>query len=110
MKEGDLISKAATLDAIFDCFNIMESKGIYMTAARMIVKGVLDGVPAVDAAPVVRCKDCKHRPIDYRDKSGDYTGFSIEFPDDSCPCQCEDGWYNWYPEDNWYCANGETLL
>lgn len=56
---------------------------------------------------VVRCKNCKHRPTDYRNIYKDYTGFSIEFPDDRCPCQCEDGWYNWYPEDNWYCANGE---
>lgn len=68
----------------------------------------LRGLPIADAVPVVRCRDCKHRPTDYRDIYRDHTGFSIEFPDDHCPCQCEDGWYNWYPEDNWYCANGEV--
>ena len=53
---------------------------------------------------VVRCKDCKHRPI----KPNDYeTGFDLEFPDGKCPCQCDDGWYSWYPHDNWYCADGE---
>ena len=54
--------------------------------------------------PVVMCKDCVHRPkID-----PDYeSGFDIHFPDDVCPCQCDDGWYNWNPKDDWYCACGE---
>lgn len=60
--------------------------------------------PVVDAVPVVRCKDCKHRPtIDGEHKNG----FDIIFPDMRCPCQCEDGWYNWMPEDDWFCGNGE---
>jgi hypothetical protein len=54
---------------------------------------------------VVLCKDCKHRPI----KPNDYeNGFDLEFPDNKCPCQNgDDGWYSWYPADNWYCADGE---
>lgn len=53
---------------------------------------------------VVRCKDCKHRPI----KPNDYeNGFDLEFPDGKCPCQCDDGWYSWYPPDDWFCADGE---
>ena len=63
--------------------------------------------PTIDAEPVVRCRECKHRPTDYRDVSGDCTGLDIEFPDDRCPCKCEDGWYNWYPADDWFCGNGE---
>ena len=54
----------------------------------------------VDAVPVVRCKDCKHRP----------TGTNrddLEFPDDKCPCKCEDFWYSWKPSDDWFCGNGE---
>lgn len=53
---------------------------------------------------LIRCKDCKHRPtID-----GEYEdGFDINFPDMRCPCQCEDGWYNLMPKDDWYCANAE---
>lgn len=56
--------------------------------------------PTVDAVPVVRCKDCKHRP------TGE-TRDDLEFPDDKCPCQCEDYWYSWKPLDNWFCGNGE---
>lgn len=57
---------------------------------------------------LVRCKDCKHRP-----KKPDWetfeSGFDIEFPEDTkCPCYCsQDGWYSWYPEDDWFCAEGE---
>jgi hypothetical protein len=58
-----------------------------------------------DLTVVARCKDCKHRPI----KPNDYeNGFDLEFPDNKCPCQNgDDGWYSWYPADNWYCAEGE---
>lgn len=52
---------------------------------------------------IVRCKDCKHRPFD----SEDTQGFGVEFPDEKCPCQCEDFWYNWRPNDDWFCANAE---
>ena len=57
---------------------------------------------------LVRCKDCKHRPKKpnletYED------GFDIEFPDGSkCPCKCSsDEYYSWYPDDEWFCAEGE---
>ena len=57
----------------------------------------------------VYCKDCKHRPkknTDYDEDSWD-CGFNIEFPDYICPLQCEDGYYNKFPEDNWFCGNGD---
>lgn len=55
---------------------------------------------------LVRCKDCKYRPK--QTEPPKTCGFSIEFPEGSkCPCQCEDGWYSWYPADNWFCAEGE---
>ena len=56
---------------------------------------------------IVRCKDCKHRPKEpdwetYED------GGDIEFPDGKCPCQCSsDRYYSWYPDDDWFCADGE---
>ncbi len=57
---------------------------------------------------VVLCKDCKHRPKEPNWKTYE-SGFDIEFPEGSkCPCQCEDGWYSWYPADHWFCANGEA--
>ena len=57
---------------------------------------------------IVRCKDCKHRPKEPNFKTFE-NGFDIEFPEGSkCPCQCSgDEYYSWYPEDDWFCANGE---
>lgn len=57
---------------------------------------------------IVRCKDCKHRPKEPNLKTYE-SGFYLEFPEDSkCPCQCSgDQYYSWYPEDDWFCANGE---
>lgn len=63
-------------------------------------KNMLKSLPTVDAVEVVRCKDCKHRPTG-ADRD------DLEFPDEKCPCQCEDDWYNWKPADDWYCGNGE---
>ena len=69
----------------------------------------------IEASPVmgdwvgelVRCKDCKYRPK--QTEPPETYGFSIEFPEGSkCPCQCSgDGYYSWYPEDDWFCADGE---
>ena len=55
----------------------------------------------LDFVPVVRCKECKHRP------SGTGANHDLEFPDGVCPCQCEDFWYSWKPNDDWFCASGE---
>ena len=68
------------------------------TTVRAIIK------TTGDCGELVRCKDCKHRPK----QIGEGTqGFNLEFPDWECPCQCDDPWYNWMPEDDWYCGNGE---
>ena len=56
---------------------------------------------------IIRCKDCKHRPIAHRAAEGVFWGFSLEFPDDMCPFECDDGWYNSYPKDDFYCAYAE---
>lgn len=57
---------------------------------------------------LVRCKDCKHRPKKPNWETYE-SGFDIEFPEGSkCPCYCSgDEWYSWYPEDDWFCADGE---
>lgn len=52
MQDNYLISRAAAIDAICGCFNIMEAQGVDMTVARTIVISALDNAPAVDAAPV----------------------------------------------------------
>ena len=63
-------------------------------------KGYADGRLARDSE-IVRCRDCKHRP------TGTGANHDLEFPDDECPCQCEDYWYSWMPPDDWFCPNGE---
>lgn len=60
-----------------------------------------------DAVEVVRCKYCIHKPRLSGDLETYVDGFDIIFPDDICPCHCEDGYYSWMPKDDWFCANGE---
>lgn len=57
---------------------------------------------------LVRCKDCKHRPIKQFYNGRDYQdGYAIKFPDWVCPYQCEDGYYSRYTGDDWFCHEGE---
>ena len=49
---------------------------------RIFLSSVVDSEPTIDAVPVVRCKDCKHR-----------------FKDSWCEYADDD--------DNFYCARGE---
>ena len=82
MSKGELFNKLATVQTLGEAY------------------GIIQEMPTVDAVEVVRCRDCKHRP----------TGTNrddLEFPDDKCPCQCEDFWYSWKPSDDWFCGNGE---
>ncbi len=63
-----------------------------------------EAAPTIDAVPVVRCSECKHRgkPIE-----NDY-GVDVEFSWDSkCPFNCEDPWYSQRMADDFYCACGE---
>lgn len=78
-----LIDADALLSSICGCFNVMEAEGIDMTTARSIVISVGNHAPAVDAAPVVRCKDCKHYMTIY--------------------CTCDGCCIS----PDWYCADGE---
>lgn len=74
-----------------------------MTCGQMAK--VLDVIKAVPPAQseIIRCKDCKHKP------TGSGINHDIKFPDQDyrCPCRCEDYWYSWIPDDDWFCANGE---
>lgn len=56
-----------------------------------------------DVKDLVLCKNCKHRP------KGTGANHHLEFPDDVCPCQCEDFWYSWMPSDDWFCKDGERI-
>lgn len=89
----DLISRAGVL-------RMLDENGV-------VFRGEIEKMPSVSAVPVVRCKNCKHRPIDHREEYNEMTGFGLEFPDGNCPCRCEDGWHSWYPSDDWFCADGK---
>ncbi len=69
---------------------------------------LIDTAPTVDAVPVVRCKDCKHRPKYEEGRKEWHDGFDLSFPDEVCPCyNDDDGYYSWYPSDDSYCPKGE---
>lgn len=57
----------------------------------------------INWSPLVRCKDCKHRP--YKDEDGEV--WAPSWDDETCPCICEDSYYNWMPEDDFFCKRGE---
>ena len=60
-------------------------------------------MPTVEQPQIVRCKDCKHRPIKTGEDDND-----VEFPDAKCICKNpDDDWFSWYPDDDWFCGNGE---
>jgi hypothetical protein len=69
-----------------------------------------DGIDCyIKRGELVRCKDCKNRPIKHDPNGGE--GFNLEPPPKeswSCPCLNEDdGWYSWMPDDDFYCSYGE---
>ncbi len=91
-------------DALDRCWGIPNGvdRDSYDKGASMVFN-MIEAAPTVDAVPVVRCKDCKHKPVV---PQWCENGFDIEFSDDICPCQCDDGWYSWCPDDNWFCPRG----
>lgn len=73
------------------------------------VVDIINSIPAADVVPVVRCRDCKYKPIA---PEGITAGFQVEFPDEldnPCPCNCGDGWYSEKPSDNFFCAYGAKM-
>ena len=97
---NDYISREAALKELLDWCVITGYGGLTKTD----VIRAMENVPAADVVEVVRCRDCVHAPVvdgQYKD------GFDVKFPDEICPCQCEDGWYNHIPDPDWFCADGE---
>ena len=91
-------------DKLISSLNWLVESGMTGNKTKAVIKLAIqtaDGQPTVDAEPVVRCKDCIHKPRGTRNKH------DMEFPDEICPCQCDDYWYSWMPYDDWFCANGE---
>jgi hypothetical protein len=93
-------------DAI-DTFLTIGSYFVYGEDVCKAVASRLKELPSAESE-IIRCKYCIHKPrYRYPDDLINNDGFDIIFPDSICPCQCDDGWYNWMPKDNFYCARAE---
>lgn len=75
---------------------------------RCMINNIINEVAKVSSdnlVEVVRCKDCKHRPIDTQEEGN---GFDYEFPEEyGCPGYCDDGYYAQRFDDNFFCAWAE---
>lgn len=103
------MSRCIDADALvidyYDDYETKDDEYIY----AYVSKAQIDSAPTIDAVSVVRCKECKHRPIK-EDADGENYGFNLIEPtegDERCPCLVDDGWYSWMPNDNFYCGFGE---
>ena len=83
-----------------DVFNLLYSVSQYM--GNWLIQYIEEGISSIPPAqPEIRCKNCKHKP------SGSGVNHDISFPDEVCPCQCDDYWYSWMPKDDWFCGSWE---
>ena len=84
----------------------IDADALKIPSEEMIAKMIIDSAPSID---IVRCVECKHRPIKEDANGADY-GFNVIAPnmDERCPCLVEDGWYSWMPKDDFYCGYGES--
>lgn len=72
------------------CFVINNSKELVTSSVvRKAVLSLIDTQPAIEAEPVVRCKDCKWQWTD------------------ECPALIDDDTYSFVPTPDFYCAIGE---
>ena len=102
-------------DTTSDCISRQAAIGILYNFAGCIVdtpngdyhraykasRYELESLPSAQPE-IVRCKDCKHRPIE---KDGEI--MPPKEDDWKCPCLCDDYFYSWRPKDNFFCASGE---
>ena len=105
----ELISKEEAIALIKAEMDKIPTHNLVDGTARInlrLAKNIIEDMPSID---IVRCKECKHRPIK-EDADGENYGFNLIEPndgDESCPCLVSDGWYSWMPEDDFYCGYGE---
>ena len=102
---ADLISRQAAIDAVKKL-----TKWYYETyhETRPTSVAVIEELMDLPSAQpeIIRCRECKHRPKFVEPEDEDDRGYLL-FPDNKCPCRCEDEWYNWMPRKDWYCGNAE---
>ena len=84
----ELISRAAAVRAL------ASSNGDYLDALERFEK-----IPAVDAVPVVRCKDCKYS-VEAKNAKGEYRALCGNGQSICCSS-------HWTLPEDWFCADGE---
>jgi hypothetical protein len=91
---NDLISREAARSTLNDEITITgKSNAIAVTDYVRRVERRLEQLPAADAVPVIRCKDCKHW----------YTTWQNDFAPNYHYCPFTDGTHR----DDFYCADAE---
>lgn len=108
--KDDVISRQAAIELIHSLYPSAPILQMNRKRWEEKYKSYIEAEKALEMLPsaqpeIIRCKDCIHKPTITSDFYEN--GFDIEFPDFRCPCRCDDGWYNWIPEDDWFCGNGE---
>lgn len=93
--------------------HVFDNTTISLDTVELITDGCEDAIkkiPAIDAVPVVRCKDCKHAP---REKIIGDELYIVEpeyengTKDCTCPYVCIDSSYTEVPNGDWFCNKGE---
>lgn len=105
----DMIRRDAAIEYLMTNMGWRDEDGYEVDDAdekRAIIKDLLNGVPAVDAAPVVRCADCVHccdlkdvGPMEPYSGDGDGSFF--------CDCFDMDFYAPRYRAETYFCADGE---
>jgi hypothetical protein len=85
---AECIERKAAIDAVTEVY--YDTPDINLSAEKL--EAAINGIPAADVAPVVRCKDCTHTTL-YEDSEGLY-----------CTNICG---LSTYVMDDDYCSYGE---
>lgn len=86
------------------CLPIMEKGISEITGDESSIVDHINSAPAIDAVPVVRCKDCKHMRERHYEKPG-------EEPYIKRACESKYGLTERYMVNEWdYCSRGERRI
>lgn len=92
---NDTISRAMALEVIEAMMNLAGRQGGKVLCGKLYAQ--IKDLPATDAVPVVRCKNCEH----YYEEQGSCDLHDERGPDGEIE-------YRFYVTPNWFCADGET--
>ena len=102
----------------YDGFNVIDILFKNLEPRKMLkVLEAFAESDGVDAVEVIKCKDCKHRPVYDEQKREMPPRLNIEYDEDgepwiwdddmTCPYLCGDSYYNQMPDDEQFCDRGE---